>query len=497
MITKAQKRALRKSDLIKALDKKGFIPIRYKTSKQPTFGLWDISKGYLSETDQTKENFKFTIGNILDSVVNNNDFNQLATFCVSVHDVTKNPFISTSFYSDSEYYKNLRLNDIRFSRYKRELKDILGDSDVNLILKSIRANDENKIMGFPFTEIIVAHNIFAPNKIMAIPCLFSEDRGIGKTTVFTLGNYLYDKVESPFHVNVNVADTKGLGWGDDNVNTRSKNFDDMPNEMTTMKQIEREVKSSSTNAGDIEANKKGSAKVRTNAFNITMTTNSLYAIPLDGDDDRRIYPVNLHLHDFTNEDIERIKALDIPMSGARDKYYPIMQKLLNHFCHVFLRTKDNRDIKEFLNVRVPNSEFKREVARRKASINKRFELILKQSETIYKAIEDLNIAYPTDNSDKDSNPFNFLNSTQHAMIKKTSNQYYLYLLADGLKALNSAIGLDSSLSASKIAVELFKGKDYKTWNVGKYPNGKPISKKSVRLPLARNFKPYTVEIEKL
>jgi len=463
------------SELAKELVSKNLIPIRSMSDKTPTYGLWDINKKYLQGAGQAKEGFKYSVGNTLNKVINSIDLDALATFSIEIDKITKNPFEYRDFYKESDYYKGLSLNNIRYSRYKREVRPTEGDKDIDLILKSIRINDEIKFGVFSLTEIIIAHQTFHTDKIMAIPCLFSEDRGVGKTTLALAGGYLYDKSEDSYFKNINMGDGQKAQWGDYEIGTRTVIFDDIPNDNKIVDPLTARIKSSATSAGDITANKKGSGMIRTNAYNQALTTNSIYGIPLDDIRDRRIHPINIHAYDFTEDEINRIDMMGIPMSGARDKHYPIIQKILNHLFYVYEQTKDNGLVSKYLNKELPNTKFKAEVARRKASVHRRFEVILLNAKNMDSLISELADEYAEEKSF-----FYFLNNSEYAEIAKVRNKYYLHLKASGLENIGRLFSNDG-LSAKKVAFEYFKSKEFKQFKV----NG--VNTRCVRFEM-KNYK---------
>jgi hypothetical protein len=339
------------------------------------------------------------------------------------------------------------------------VKPIKGDKDIDLILKSIRINDEVNINNFSLTEIIIAHQTFHTTKIMAIPCLFSEDRGVSKTTLALAGGYLYDKSEDSYFKNINMGDGQKAQWGDYEIGTRTVVFDDIPNDNKIVEPLIARIKSSATSAGDITANKKGGGMVRTNSYNQALTTNSIYGIPLDDIRDRRVHPINIHASDFTDEELMAIKMLNIPMSGARDKHYPIIQKILNHLSYVYEETKENGLINEYINKELTNTKFKTEVAKRKASVHRRFEVILLNTKSMGSLINELADEYA-----EEKTFFNFLNNSEYSEVAKVRNKYYLHLKTEGLVSIGRLFN-DDNLSAKKVAFEYFKSKEFKQFKV--------------------------------
>jgi len=474
------------SEIAKELLSMSLIPIRTMSEKTPTYGLWDINKRYLQGAGQSKEGFKYLVGGTLKKVINSVDLDALATFSIEIERITKNPFEYRDFYKESDYYKGLNLNNIRYSKYKRDIEPIKGDSDIDLILKSIRINDEINLNGFSLTEIIIAHQTFHTVKIMAIPCLFSEDRGVGKTTLALAGGYLYDKSEDSYFKNINMGDGQKAQWGDYEIGTRTVIFDDIPNDSKIVEPLIARIKSSATSAGDITANKKGGGMVRTNSYNQALTTNSIYGIPLDDIRDRRVHPINIHASDFTEEELFKIKMLNIPMSGARDKYYPIIQKILNHLLFVYENTKNNGLINEYLNKELPNTKFKADVAKRKASSHRRFEVIALNAKTMEDLINELSDEYA-----EEKEYFYFLNNLQYAEIAKVRNKFYLHLKADGLVSIGRLFS-DGSMSAKKVHFEYFKSKEYKVFK----PNGKSVRCIRFEMKNYKNTIPIQYEDEK-
>jgi len=471
------------SEIVKELISKNLIPVRTMSEKSPTYGLWDITKRYLQGSGQSKEGFKYLVGGTLKKVINNIDLDALATFAVEIERVTKNPFEYRDFYKESDYYKGVNLNNIRYSKYQRAVKPIKGDKDIDLILKSIRINDEIKINDFSLIEIIISHQTFHNTKVMAIPCLFSEDRGVGKTTLALAGGYLYDKSEDSYFKNINMGDGQKAQWGDYEIGTRTVVFDDIPNDNKIVEPLIARIKSSATSAGDITANKKGGGMIRTNSYNQALTTNSVYGIPLDDIRDRRVHPINIHASDFTDEELRAIEMLNIPMSGARDKYYPIIQKILNHLCYVYEKTKDNGLVNKYLNKELPNTKFKTEVAKRKASAHRRFEVILLNTKNMDSLISELSDEYA-----EEKTFFYFLNNLEYAEIAKVRNVNYLYLKKEGLVSIGRLFS-DDNHSAKKVAFEYFKSKEFKQFKI----NG--VNTRCIRFEM-KNFKEMVrVEIE--
>ena len=439
----------------------GYIPVCSLEKISPQYGLFHIKKSYLAVKGINKEAFKTVVGAELQRVINVDDLDFLITFSVKINKITKNPFLYENFYLESDHYDDMGylLNEIRYSKYHRNLACEVADEDVLLLLKSIRQNDELSFNGFSLTEIIIAWQTFHSQKVMSIPCIYSEDRGVGKTTIALAGGYLYDKSEDTFFENVNMGDGEKAKWGDYEVGTRTVVFDDVPNDTKIVDMLTKRVKSSATNAGDIKANKKGGGMITTNAYNQTITTNSIHAIPLDDLRDRRIHPINVHIDDYTEDELKQIEKMNIPMSGARDKYYPIMQKILNHLFFVYKNTLDNGTINKILQKEVPTTRFKVEVATRKASQHRRFESLVLYAKSLSELIKDLNDEYA-----RDDDYFDFLNNPEYAEISTVRNSYYLNLKTDGLIKLGMLFS-NETLSANKVHFEYFKGKPFKAQKV--------------------------------
>jgi len=449
------------SELVNTILELGYIPLMSAEKSNPLYGLFHIQKRYLAISGINKEAFKAFIGSKIKRVLENKEIDELIAFSVKIQRVTKNPFIYEDFYQESEHYNDMGylLNEIRYSEYKRKLKSIKGDSDIDLLLKSIRINDEINISGFSLIEIIVAWQTFHSQKIMAIPCIFSEDRGVGKTTFSLAGGYLYDKTEDSFFENVNMGDGEKAKWGDYEVGTRTVIFDDVPNDSKIVDMLTKRIKSSATNAGDIKANKKGSGMIKTNAYNQTITTNSIHAIPLDDLRDRRMHPINVHADDYNEDELSAIELLDIPMSGARDKYYPIMQKILNHLSFVYMSTLHNGTINKYLNKEIPTTKFKVEVATRKASQHRRLENIVLHTKTLDKLIKELSEEYA-----RDDNFFDLLRDKEKVEIAKIKNRYYLHIKVEGL-ILFGKLFSDETMTAKKVHFEYFRSKPFKLYSI--------------------------------
>ena len=473
-----------KVEIIVDLLNLGLLPIRIIESAAPTFGIWDIKKKYLvNGWHSNKESFKYQVATILKRAIDTKEMSDLSSFSQEIKRVTKNPFLYDNFYSESDHYQGVSLNDIKYSKYKRDIKSIEGDSDIALILKSIRLNDEIVIDTFSLTEIIIAHQTFHTSKVMAIPCLYSQDRGVGKTTLSLAGGYLYDKSEDSYFKDINMGDGQKAQWGDYEIGTRTVVFDDVPNDSKVVEPLTARIKSSATSAGDITANKKGSGMVRTNSYNQALTTNSIYGIPLDDIRDRRIHPINIHAEDFTDEEAKRIELMNIPMSGARDRHYPIIQKILNHLSYVYMKTINNGTVNKYLNKELPNTKFKIEVAKKKASMHRRFEVIILNTVSINSLISELSDEYVEDKS-----YFDFLNNPDCAEISKVKNKYYFNLKTPGLVAIGMLFS-DDNLSAQKVHFDYFKSKDFKQTKV----NGKSV--RCVRFEMRRYEDEIPLEIE--
>ncbi len=469
------------SQIIKELLAKKIIPVRIISEKTPLYSLWDIEKRYLMNgSNNNKESFKYLVGSILSKVISAQALETLVTFSVEVERVTRNPFIYQDFYAESNYYKGLNLNNIRYSEYARNLKSIRGKENIDLLLKSIRINDEIKFYDFSLTEIIIAHQTFHNTKIMAISCLYSEDRGVGKTTLSLAGGYLYDKSEDSYFKNINMGDGQKAQWGDYEIGTRTVVFDDIPNQSKIVEPLTARIKSSATSGGDITANKKGSGMVRTNSYNQALTTNSIYGIPLDDIRDRRIHPINIHSSDFADDEIRKIEMLDIPMSGARDKTYPIIQEILNHLYFVYNKTRNDGLVNKYLNKELPNTKFKIEVARRKASYHRRFEIIVLNCKTMDGLIKELAETYG-----QDEDFFYFINASLFADITKVRNKYFLHLKATGLVEIGKLFNNSEDLTAQKVQEEYFKTKEFKTTKI----RGKSV--RCVRFEI-KDFQPKAI-----
>jgi len=472
------------SKAINEIIKKGYIPLMSNEKSSPLYGLFNIKKRYLALKGVNKESFKANLSTKLKRIVSKEDIEEIISYCAKLERITKNPFIYEDFYLESKHYNDsgYLLNEIKYSEYKRNLKSIKGDSDIELILKSIRANDEISINGFSLTEIIISWQTFHTQKIMAIPCIYSEDRGVGKTTLALAGGYLYDKSEDNFFENINMGDGEKAKWGDYEVGTRTVVFDDVPNDNKIVDMLTKRIKSSATNAGDIKANKKGSGMIKTNAYNQTVTTNSIHAIPLDDLRDRRIHPINIHADDYDDSEIKRIEEMNIPMSGARDIYYPIMQKILNHLSYVYMKTLHNGTVNKYLNKEVPTTKFKVEVATRKSSQHRRFENLVLNCTTISNLIKNLSDEYA-----KDIEFFDFLKDYTKVEISKVKNSYYLYIKSEGLIKLGVLFD-DSIMTAKKVHFDYFKSKLFKPYKI----NGK--SERAIRLEMKRYKKATSKEI---
>jgi len=176
-----------------------------------------------------------------------------------------------------------------------------------------------------------------------------------------MGNLLYQKGHNYISL-VNGGDSNALLWGDEMVDKRLFFMDELTDDSQRANELSNWVKLESSRHGSFNANVKGRSKVSTNAFNIALATNHKMGIPLDSADDRRVYPLELTNDCLTDKDTDILKKIkeEIPMVNEW-KYTHFMQKVFNHLYCVYSTTKSNNEIHDFLNARVPKSEFKNEL----------------------------------------------------------------------------------------------------------------------------------------
>jgi hypothetical protein len=336
------------------------------------------------------------------------------------------------------------------------------------MLKSIRLNDETWINNeFVFTEVIFAWQFFHTSKVMAIPCLYGG-QGLGKTTLSMAGEYLYHQKGHKHITTVNVASKNAAQWGDHELFARLVTYDDIPANKQIVEEVSSTIKSISTRDGSRSVNIKGKSKVESNSFNIAITTNNIDGIPIDKStgEDRRLYPVHIKAEDWSPDEVEQIKQLEIPISGNRDKYYPLIQKILNHLYYVYQQTRDNREVQEYLLKKVPMTAFKARVITGTSNKKKLFPNIVSTSSNMNDLIASL-----SDNFDAS---FDFLRDRENATIIKVRGNYFLSLNSKGLVLLGTAIDNQKGTAISVFNRHFKKEYEFKVQKVEGRSNEKCI-----------------------
>ena len=332
--------------------------------------------------------------------------------CGYIHTLSANPFLDSGFIIIND--QDVIYNTIRKSQYFYNLEAIEATGLAKLSLFALRANDDITHGGFSFIEIILAWQIFHNKKIMAIPCLYGKERGLGKTTLLSIGDMLY--LDSTVEV-INSADTQLLKWGDIRDGKRIVIYDDVPNHKATVSMLSKQIKSDATQFSSKTVNIKGGGIKQTNALNQGITTNYIGSIPLDFEDDRRIYPIEITKDCYTDEEL-LILARDVPPISKDNQGNRFFQNVLNHCLFLYESTKDDAQLHSFLNKRVPLSSFKREVIRRKSPKNTYFISILENANSFEQMLEDLEKYIVQDN---DSNCLQFLMNEEIVNISLTSH----------------------------------------------------------------------------
>jgi len=397
---------------------------------------------------------------------------------VTVYNVTHNPFESRNFYylgEEDELSQVFRMNEVRPSVYREKLEDKVGDETIDLLLRSIRKNDENWIDGFSFMEIILAWQTFHNEKVIAVPCIYSKDRGMGKTTWLKVGEYLYSQTGATHYATINKAGGANANqWGDAEQDARVILYDDVPNNPKIVEELASELKAKATDGGKRLISIKGGGMILSNASNYAMTTNYLSAIPLDeGDRDRRIYPIHVMADDYSVEEMNIIKHLDMPISGQNnldDTRFPIIQKMLNHLYHVYNKTRESKEAKFMLMKQVPSNSLKSRIAQSTISPKKLFPILVNKAKDLKSLVLTLNESYNAD--------FSFLSLDSHAIVGEIKGRKYLFLKSKGITSLGIILANRKS-TATQIYNQFFKNDyEFKMWNIG---NGK--SSKAIKLPL--------------
>jgi hypothetical protein len=457
-----------KTDDIKMLVKRnGWIPFRNKATGK--FGFFNY-KEKIVEDGFSESFFISQAQKFLGNSIPKESINSLIDDSITIFRITHNPFEQRNLYYLSKYDKTsqiYRLNEIRYSKYREQLKDEIGDSTIDLMLRSIRKNDEHWFNGFSLTEIIIAWQTFHNEKIMAIPCIYSKDRGMGKTTWLMVGEYLYDQSGVSHYNTINMGEANANQWGNAEENTRVILYDDVPNDSKTVKELSAKLKANATRAGDKLVNIKGGGMVLSNASNFAVTTNHLQSIPLDededggSDDDRRLHPIHVKADDYTQEEMNIIKRLDIPMSGQRgkeDKHYPLIQQMLNHLYHVYNKTKDDKEIYYILTKEVPSSKFKSRVAQGSTPTKNLFPVLTNRATSLDELVESLNENFNSN--------FNFLKDTDYCVVSQIQGKWNLSLKTKGLSALG-AILIGQGSTAQQVYNKFFQNSyEFKIQGVG-------------------------------
>jgi hypothetical protein len=433
-----------------------WIPIQDLSTGK--FRLFNYKNKILHASSFNEQSFISHVQRIQNNALSKEGIRSMIEDAIPVFGVAHNPFESRNFYYENEYdaiSKTYRLNETRPTEYRKKLQNKIGDEVIDLMLRSIRKNDEIWLEGFCLTEIILAWQTFHSSKIMAIPCIYSKDRGIGKTTWLMVGEYLYDKSNKvPHYCTINMGDENALQWGDSEANMRVVLYDDVPNDEKIVKKLSGKIKANATRTGDRLVNIKGKGQVYSNAFNSAITTNHLMAIPLDnGMDDRRIHPIHVRKDDYTLEELEIIGNLDLPMSGERNnedgsfKHFPLIQKMLDHLYYVYLHTKESKKVKFTLLKEVPDSKFKNRIAQGTVSTKKLFPVLVNGANDLESLISSLNANFNSD--------FGFLKDSDYCIVSLIQGKWCLSLKNKGLVSLGTVL-LRQGLTAQQVYNQLFQ-----------------------------------------
>ena len=335
--------------------------------------------------------------------------------CGYIYQLTANPFLESGFNIIDE--KDVVYNTVRKSKYYKEVKPVEASGLAKLSLRALVHNDEMIYGGFSFSEIILAWSMFHTEKIMAVLCLCGEERGLGKTTLLTLGDMLY--VDNTVEV-VNTGDSQLLQWGDIRDGKRTIIYDDVPNDARVISTLSKQLKSDATQFSRKTINIKGGGVKQTNALNQGITTNFTRAVPLDETDDRRIYPIHINSTCYTKEELSLLAQVPVLSKDLQGNSY--IQSMLNHFYYVYISTREMSALKHLLNKRVPLNEFKEQVARQKAPLQQLFVQIIENSETYEGMLMSLHEHILQGD---DTISLLFFNEQQFVNIYEVKNVYYI------------------------------------------------------------------------
>jgi len=375
--------------------------------------------------------------------------------------VMANPFMAGGFSINRK--NDVIYNIIQKSRYFKALEAKPARGLAALAFKVLSENDENHGFDFSFAEIILAFQMFHSEKIMAVLCLYSKDRGVGKSTLASLVGLLYDN--NVVQV-INTADAQLLQWGDSRDSKRTVIFDDVPSDSRIVSQLTKMLKSDATQFSIQSINIKGGRIKQTNAFNQIVTTNFIEAIPLEEEDDRRVYPVHLDVSCYENDELFRLKH-EVPVLTKHGCKSAVFQDMLNHLKYVYEETVANPSILNTLNKRVPLSAFKQEVTRLKRPLHQQFTTIIENSTSLLNMFEELDKHLVYGDSSKS---LGFMRDSELVKLYRVRGMQYMLISTRGLVHVASFIegyegGYTNSDSSESIAKWLFNGAEYKQYKV--------------------------------
>ena len=369
-------------------------------------------------------------------------------YCGYLNNLSANPFKDSGFNVINN--KDVFYNTVKRSQYFYNLKPKPAEGLAKLSLRAMITNDSEHYGGFAFIEIILAWQMFSSNKIMAIPCLYGTERGLGKTTILSLADMLY---EDDTVLVVNTADSQAMQWGDLQNGKRIVIYDDVPNAHSTVSSLSKKLKSDATQFGNKIINIKGGGIITSNAINQSITTNFVHSIPLDEYDDRRIYPVPINSHCYTKKELQEL-ANNVPNISKDLKNNKYIEEMLGHFLYVYESTKYMDSLIHLLNKRVPLSKFKKYVIKQQSPILIRFMNILENC----KSKEDLLEQFQNDIIEGDSEE-DILQLQSEAMILeyRIGHRNYILFKSESMPLLWSLLKGDirSAVPYSKIAKEIF------------------------------------------
>jgi hypothetical protein len=469
------------NEIITNLAKEGSDMLLFYNLSDKKYGIYNFKEKSIKQMGESLRGLKNAVSQIMGQTISMTEFEVAVEYAINIEQVTSNPFIKGSLIQATRFDKihgHYRLNEVKLSEYHDKLKPVRGGKNTDILLKSIRMNEEI-YFNYSFTEILLAWTMYHSTKITTILGLYSGDRGVGKTLLVTLAQYLYEEENNPISL-IDSSDTNASSWGDYKKDKRSVIYDDLPNIPEIVERLGAMMKKDATYMGVYNANMKGGKVTPTNSFTSLFTTNSraVMAMILDGSRDRRLHFAEVKAEDFSQEDILAIEDMDIPVSGDRSKYFPIIQELLNHFYFIYQETKDDKEIRRALMKYAPVTKLKAKFVTRNLNTHKAFIAIADTATSLSELVTRLTDEF---GGTKD---FSFLNNPENTYIGKVRNRYYLHLDSTNLRLLGVAISGRNNITDGETFMKYFKKDyDYKRQRYG----GGANTKKCIRFAM-KNYK---------